>query len=301
MALDYSKWDKLECCLSDEEDEDETNLDDKGLDGLQLRYVGSCKPGLLPAPRHWVYRCTASIASVHVLLGFLLFASGEPWLYAISERLNFKEHRFAVAWGGWKFCGFAHMALANLGVDPRASNAAVIAGYLFFDILGALDRGNRPLLAALFAGVHAAAGFSVVLGVQVLGLAANVALLLAGIFVVSTGEAQVLVSFTGVQEEKFAVTWFGWALCACLFYVLVNTGADLGLANATTAVGFFCFDLVAVSDTRHFTNVAFIFVAADLGLAVAGLCAPPYPAFGGAFSRHRPRHPPAEFVKPKTA
>lgn len=310
--VDYSKWEKVDCS-SDEDEKDEfaefcREFPESSADSEQSpagekvksfaelqemlakqdakdkekSLTSDSKRRKATGLSHWAFYCCVAVTWVHATLGVMLFNTGEPRLYAISEELNFHERRFHLAWGGWKFCGFLHMALASLGAKPDFSNAAAMTGCFVFDILGAMDHDNWPFLQVL-ACLHFAAAVTSVLGHRVLGVAVNAALLVGGFCLLAVKFWSMFAqpfnpygNTHAAPEEKLTAAWLGWALCSSMFYVLVNTDADLGLANSVTMVYLFCFDLMAVS-TGFFTRYALIFVAADLFVAISSLFAPLVP------------------------
>ena len=99
----------------------------------------------------------------------------------------------------------------------------------------------------------------------------NTAYVLAGVALFATGEAPVITPGVDFLGDKFAMAWAGWKFSGCLYMALVNYGVALGTASAITMVPYIAFDVFALMDTAHWTQLAAGFIALETLTAVAAL------------------------------
>ena len=97
------------------------------------------------------------------------------------------------------------------------------------------------------------------------------AYVLAGVALFLTGKAPVITPGVDFLGDKFAMAWAGWKFSGCLYMALVNFGVALGPASAITMVPYIAFDVFALMDTAHWTQLAAGFIALESLTALAAL------------------------------
>ena len=97
------------------------------------------------------------------------------------------------------------------------------------------------------------------------------AYVLAGVALFLTGKAPVITPGVDFLGDKFAMAWAGWKFSGCLYMALVNYGVALGTASAITMVPYIAFDVFALMDTAHWTQLAAGFIALESLTALAAL------------------------------
>lgn len=210
----------------------------------------------------------AVINTAYVLAGVALFATGEAPV--IQPEVDFWGDTFSVAWAGWKFCGCLYMALVNWGVSLERAGAIVMAPYILFDIYAVMDDAHWTSLAYGFIVLEALTLITALNGNLKVGGVINALYVLAGVVLFSTGEAPVIAPNVDFLGNTFACAWAGWKFSGCLFYALLNLGANRDLSMALCMIPYVAFDVYAVLDHANWTPLAAGFIFFDMGMFMRG-------------------------------
>merc|ERR1712023_147513 len=109
------------------------------------------------------------------------------------------------------------------------------------------------------------------LGTMKVAAVINSLYVLAGVALFATGEAPVITPGVDFLGDKFSMAWAGWKFSGCLYFALLNLGADAGLGMAIAMCPYVVFDVFALRDTAHWTPLAASFILLDGLMGVLGL------------------------------
>merc|ERR1712178_3329 len=111
------------------------------------------------------------------------------------------------------------------------------------------------------------------LGTMKVAAVINSLYVLAGVALFATGEAPVITPGVDFLGDKFAMAWAGWKFSGCLYFALVNLGVDLDLSLAGAMIPYVVFDVMALNDRSHWTELSASFILLDGLIGVLGLVA----------------------------
>jgi len=222
----------------------------------------------------------AIVNTAYVLAGLALFVTGEAPV--IVSGVDFLGDKFAMAWAGWKFSGCLYMALVNWGVNLRLASAVTMLPYIAFDLFAVQDTAHWTPVAYGFIALEVLTAITALRGYLKVGGVINALYVLAGVVLFLTGEAPVITPGVDFLGDSFVVAWAGWKFSGCLYYALINLGVHDGLSMLLTMVPYTIFDLFALNDAAHWTQLSAGFIALDGMMGLLGLAAYVQRSGGGA-------------------